>query len=110
LRLSARKIDADYIHNMPETGDKPYGALFDLATNLPTSQLGSAADIRDGATAFPMNLGWQTNAAGHEYSDWYGFGVPDAEKAVALALEFKNNPSLSRTEDVIRPDFRPVAY
>lgn len=110
LRMSARKVDADYIHHIPRKGDKPYGALEDLATNQPTSQLGSAADIRDGSTAFPMDLGWQKNAAGYEYSNWYGFGVPDTEKAVELARQYKNDPSLSRAQDVQIPNFSEVAY
>jgi subtilisin family serine protease len=110
LRISARKVDADYIHHIPRKGDKPYGALEDLATNQPTSQMGSAADIRDGSTAFPMDLGWQKNAAGYEYSNWYGFGVPDTEKAVELARQYKNDPSLSRAKDVQVPDFSEVAY
>ena len=110
LRISARKVDADYIHHIPRKGDKPFGALEDLATNQPTSQMGSATDIRDGSTAFPMDLGWQKNAAGYEYSNWYGFGVPDTEKAVELALQYKNDPSLSRAKDVQVPDFSEVAY
>ncbi len=110
LRQSARKVDAGYLNGKPAYGDKRYGSLYDLTRNEPIDQMGSADDIRDGETVYPMNLGWQTNAAGHEYSDWYGFGVPDAEKVVALALEYKKNPSLSRDKDVLIPDFRPVAY
>ncbi len=110
LRMSARKIDPDYIHRKPRNGENRYGALLDLNTNQPTDQMGSAADIRDGAEAFPMDLGWQTNAAGHEHSNWYGFGVPDAEKAVELALEYKKNPGLSRSADVQAPAFTKVAY
>ena len=110
LRKSARKVDEHYPNSMPGLGDKRYGSLYDLTQNQVIDQMGSAADIQDGATTYPMNLGWQTNAAGHEYSDWYGFGVPDAAKVVALALEYKNNPSLSRSSDVLMPDFRPVSY
>ena len=110
FRASARKVDADYIRHIPFRGDKPFGALQDLATNQPTDRIGSPADIRDGATAFPMDLGWQKNAAGYEYSNWYGFGVPDAAKAVALALKYKENPGLSRSGDVRIPDFQPMAY
>ncbi len=110
LLASARKVDADYIQHVPVGGDKPFGALMDLTSNQPTGQLGGPADIVDGAKAFPMDLGWQKNGAGHEYSNWYGFGVPDTEKAVALALEYKNNPDLSRSADVQIPDFRESAY
>lgn len=110
LRASARKVDADYIHGSPYGGTMRYGALQDLSTNQPTDKMGSPADIRDGAQAFPMDLGWQKNAAGYEYSNWYGFGVPDAEKAVALALEYGKNPKLSRSGDVQIPDFSDFAY
>lgn len=110
LRLSARKVDAGYINDTPQGGNIRYGSLYDLANNVPIDQLGTAADISDGATAYPMTLGWQTNAAGHEHSDWYGFGVPDTEEAVALALEYKEKPGLSRAHDVQIPQFRPMAY
>lgn len=110
LRMSARKIDADYTRRGPETSSFKYGALADLTTNEPTPQIGSASDIFDGATRFPLDLGWQTNAAGLQYSNRYGFGVPDAERAVALAIEYKNHPELSRGEDVKIPDFKSVAY
>lgn len=110
LRLSARKVDPNYLHNAPIGGDKPYGGLFDLATNQITRTIGGAADIREGATAVPMDLGWQTNGAGYEYSNWYGFGVPDAARAVALAQEYAKNPALSRGGDVVISEFAPVAY
>jgi len=110
LRASARKVDPDYIGHNPPGGDKPYGALVNLTSNQPTDQVGGPADIVDGAMSFPMDLGWQKNAAGFEYSNWYGFGVPDTEKAVALALEYKQNPGMSRSGDVQKPDFRPLAY
>lgn len=110
FRLSARKVDHDYLHNVPEGGDKPYGGLFDLTTNQITHTVGSAANIHEGATLVPMDLGWQTNAAGHEYSNWYGFGVPDTARVVALAQEYATNPSLSRGGDVVIPEFSPLAY
>lgn len=110
LRISARKVDADYIRNKPRGGTENYGALQDLATNQPTNQMGSATDIQDGATSFPMDLGWQKNAAGYEYSNWYGFGVPDTERAVALAQEYAAKPGLSRGGDVSIPDFTPMTY
>ena len=110
LRLSARKVDANYVNDTPQGGSIRYGSLYDLAINEPIDEMGGAANIRDGAVSYPMTLGWQTNAAGHEHSDWYGFGVPDTERAVALALEYKNNRGLSRAQDVQTPEFRPVAY
>lgn len=110
LRLAARKVDLDYARKIPLRGDRAYGALYDLNTNQPTEQIGSAADIHDGAMRAPMELGWQKNAAEYEYSNWYGFGVPDTERVVALAKEYARNPALSRSGDVQIPDFTPVAY
>jgi len=37
--------------------------------------------------------GWITNAAGHRYSSWYGFGLVDATAAVARARSFKPLPA-----------------
>lgn len=35
-----------------------------------------------------LDHGWVTNAAGHPFSNWYGFGLVDATKAVNLARNF----------------------
>ncbi|MFA5489726.1 MAG: S8 family serine peptidase [Candidimonas sp.] len=111
LRLSARKVDEGYERVVRRADSHPSATMMDLRTNqLLHGVLGGASDIFDGATSFPLELGWQKNAAGNDYSNWYGFGVPDAEKAVALALAYRENPALSRAEDVQIPDFRPVAY
>ena len=109
FRLAARKVDPEYVSNIPHGGDRPFGALYDLATHERSDQIGTAADIHDGATQVPNELGWQKNAAGYDYSNWYGFGVPDTERAVALAQEYARNPALSRGGDVKIPDFAPVA-
>src|SRR5690606_12541225 len=111
LRLSARKVDPDYPRRMALRGTVPYGAMMDLETNEPDplGEIGGPDDIRDGSMRLPMNLGWHRNAVGIDYSDWYGFGVPDAEKAVALARAWREDPSRSRKLDVRRPDFKAVA-
>ncbi|MFA5490262.1 MAG: proprotein convertase P-domain-containing protein, partial [Candidimonas sp.] len=110
LRLSARKVDDNYERAVRRLSRQPSSTLMDLRTNQPLNELGVPSDIVDGATAFPPELGWQRNAAGNDYSNWYGFGVPDAEKAVALALEYKKDSSRSRSADVQIPDFRPMAF
>jgi subtilisin family serine protease len=111
LRLSARKVDDGYeLAASRRLSKQPAATVMDLRTNqLVPNTTGSASDIVDGATTFPPELGWQRNAAGHDYSNWYGFGVPDAEKAVALALEYKKDPGRSRSPDVHAPDFQPMA-
>ncbi|SDZ08158.1 Serine protease, subtilisin family [Lysobacter sp. yr284] len=38
--------------------------------------------------------GWRKNAAGHFFSNWYGFGLVDATAAVELAGRFKSLPAL----------------
>jgi subtilisin family serine protease len=110
LRLSARKVDENYELAVRRSSQPPSSTLMDLRTNQPLNTLGKPADIVDGATAFPPELGWQRNAAGNDYSNWYGFGVPDAEKAVALALEYKKDPGKSRSGNVQIPDFRSMAF
>ena len=44
-------------------------------------------DIKD-ATA---ELGWQTNFVGHEFHNWYGFGLVDASAAVQMAKIHKTD-------------------
>ena len=109
LRMSARKVDAGYVSTSPHRqGLFPYGARMDLATNKLSTHLGGKDDIRPGSTAVPIDLGWQKNGAGHEHSNWYGFGVPDAARAVELAREYKRDPQLSRLQDVKIPQFEAV--
>ncbi|MYF71661.1 MAG: S8 family serine peptidase, partial [Proteobacteria bacterium] len=36
-------------------------------------------------TPYVVRHAWQTNAAGHDYHNWYGFGAVDIDAAVALA-------------------------
>ena len=112
LRLSARQVDADYArrtrndHKQPQA--LPYDALFDLKTNSFVSQRGGAQHIVPGATQVPVELGWVSNAAGLHYSNWYGFGVPDAAKAVELALLYKKEPQRSRPSTQVIPAFNRV--
>ncbi len=108
LRLSARQVDPDYIHSSPG-GGIPYGARMDLTTNELSTTIGGAADIVAGSTVVPIDLGWQENAAGNVHSNWYGFGVPDAEKAVALALDYARDPSLGRDTDIKMSGFDEIA-
>lgn len=101
LRLSARQIDTNY-----GTRDQR-NSLFDLVNNgLTTEVSASAAAITTaGATKVPLDLGWVKNAAGNWYSNWYGFGLPDAEKAVKLAKDYAANPALSKTAALTMPQF-----
>lgn len=111
LRMSARKIDADYPQRMPAGSDAVrFGARMSLSDNRMRTDMGSTADIFDGASLVPVNLGWQRNGAGYAHSEWYGFGVPDAQKAVALAQEYRRDPGRSRAGDVTIPAFQKVAY
>ena len=45
----------------------------------------ASAALTDGASTARLDYGWQTNAAGYKYSNWYGFGLIDAAAAVAAA-------------------------
>jgi subtilisin family serine protease len=45
--------------------------------------------VYDGVTIDP---GWITNAAGHKFSNWYGFGLVDASSAVAVSRSFRSLP------------------
>ncbi|WP_285448138.1 S8 family serine peptidase [Xanthomonas sp. LMC-A-07] len=42
--------------------------------------------------------GWITNAAGHRFSNWYGFGLVDAAAAVERAVQFPSLPAMQDTE------------
>jgi len=53
--------------------------------------------LTDGASATRLDYGWQTNAAGYKYSNWYGFGLADATAAVAKAKAMTKYMSASLT-------------
>jgi subtilisin family serine protease/subtilisin-like proprotein convertase family protein len=42
--------------------------------------------------------GWITNAAGHKFSNWYGFGLVDATAAVHKAMGFTSLPAMKDTQ------------
>lgn len=41
-----------------------------------------------------LDRGWISNAAGHKFSNWYGFGLVDASRAVRMARRFMPLPRL----------------
>jgi subtilisin family serine protease len=69
--------------------DSGYGSAYqrneqiNLAGYTFTGSTSSA--LTDGASTARLDYGWQTNAAGYKYSNWYGFGLPNAAAAVAAA-------------------------
>lgn len=113
LRLSARPVDHGYEkrrrNDVSQKLDKPYDALLDLRSNSLLPRSGRVSDIRPGAQAVPLELGWQTNAAGNAYANWYGFGLPDAEKAVQWALRYKAEPALRKSAVQAIPEFVQLA-
>lgn len=113
LRLSARQVDDRYELRVRDDfsgrKDLPYNALFDLRSNSFVAQSAGAQHIAVGATQVPVELGWVRNAAGLRHSNWYGFGLPDATKAVELALLYKKEPARSRSATQVLPAFEPVS-
>ncbi|GAE51669.1 extracellular serine protease, partial [Xanthomonas arboricola pv. pruni str. MAFF 311562] len=45
-----------------------------------------------------IDPGWITNAAGHRFSNWYGFGLADGAAAVYEATYFKPLPPVRDTQ------------
>lgn len=45
-----------------------------------------------------LDNGWVTNAAGHPFSNWYGYGLADATRAVNAARSFAALPALQATD------------
>ena len=79
LRSTARKIDPDY-------GDK---GQRNQQVNLGNARFVQPANnspaLVHGATSARLDFGWQKNAAGQKFSNWYGFGLVDAQAAVEKA-------------------------
>ncbi|WP_406037345.1 S8 family serine peptidase [Succinimonas sp.] len=61
-----------------------------------------------------LDYGWQDNAAGYRFSNWYGFGVADAGALVKAALECDKDPACSGMKDLpekfISSNENPCAY
>ncbi len=82
LRLTARRIDPDY-------GSRDSRNLrVDLRTGTLTAS--QDAGLADGSPTARLDFGWQRNAAGNNYSNWYGFGLADAAAAVRMAKTYSS--------------------
>ena len=77
LATTSRQVDPDY-GNAYQRNEQI--SLADYRFTGVTS-----ANLTDGASSAKLDYGWQTNAAGHTYSNWYGFGLVNAAAAVAAA-------------------------
>jgi len=77
LATTSRQVDPDY-GNAYQRNEQI--RLSDYRFTGATS-----AVLTDGASRARLDYGWQTNAAGYKYSNWYGFGLVNAAAAVAAA-------------------------
>lgn len=89
LRSTARKIQSNFGSGGP-SGNR--AKLIDLTSTGATTggtftstAVGTSADLLNGATTARVEYGWQTNGAGYDYSNAFGFGLVDAAAAVAQA-------------------------
>ncbi len=79
---------------------------------LALSPLEAEDDVYDEKIVF--DYGWQDNAAGFRFSNWYGFGVADAEALVKAALECDKDPICSGMRELpekyVSANENPCAY
>lgn len=81
LRRTARVIDAGY-------GGRDYRNHKINLTLNPTITNETGVELIEGATTARIDYGWQTNAVGNKYSNWYGFGLVNAKAAVQMAKSY----------------------
>ena len=82
LRETARKID-------PEYGDEgKRKQQVNLAKASFATPVSTDKALIPGADRARLDFGWQKNAAGHDFSTWYGFGLVDAQAAVEKAKTY----------------------
>ncbi len=55
-----------------------------------------------GSGAYQFSRGWITNAAGLNYSDWYGFGLVNVDAALAMAKSYSQLISHDRIETITK--------
>lgn len=69
-----------------------------LATTARTPKPGFLDQPASSYNGQVLDPGWVTNAAGHPFSNWYGFGLIDTTSAVNAARNFKTLPALLDTD------------
>ena len=115
LATTSRKMDGTYPTRVGS------GKLFDLVNRQFTADDATAANsLVNGATTALLDYGWQTtggtslsNATGRvsfEYSNWYGFGLADAQKAVEAAKAYGTTNSSLLRSTLIPADNGGVAF
>jgi len=97
LATTSKQMDPDY------GGREGRNKQISLVDYTFTDSTSSA--LTDGASATRIDYGWQTNAAGYKFSNWYGFGLADATAAVAKAKATTTYMSAALT----LPAFIPVS-
>lgn len=93
-RTANNHIDANY----GQTGYR--NRQLNLATHALCEDTDPALTV--GSQCARVDYGWQTNAAGNRYSNWYGFGLINAKAAVDAAIATRAHKTA--TLDV--PSFR----
>jgi subtilisin family serine protease len=93
LRRTARQIDLNY-------GSRDFRNHQVNLTLNPTLSDSTSTALFNGATAARIDYGWQTNGAGNKYSNWYGFGLADANAAVNMAKTYR---AYKPTQLVVHP-------
>ena len=96
LLLTAKKIDAGY------GAASNRNVKIDLTNGAATTD--TTSTLINGASSARLDLGWQKNGAGYDYSNWYGFGLVDASAAVKMAKAYTNYKPAALTV----PDFTPA--
>lgn len=77
LATTSRQVDPNY-GSAYQRNEQINLADYTFTENTSTA-------LTNGASRARLDYGWQTNAAGYKYSNWYGFGLVDAAAAVAAA-------------------------
>ena len=93
LQKTAKRIDPDYGNNQKRAN------AVDLTTGVFTDNVVDVGVI-DGATSARLDFGWVRNKAGYWHSNWYGFGLADAQKAVEMAKGYASGSYRSLPADI----------
>ena len=60
--------------------------LASTASQVDAAIAPTTRSLSDGT--YVLEPGWITNAAGHPFHDWYGFGAVEVDRAIAMALAY----------------------
>lgn len=90
LRVTSKKIDPEYGSRSGRDNQVRLDTTPGATSISPTLNGSTNPALVDGSSAARIDYGWVKNAAGYQYSNWYGWGLINAKAAVDMAKSYSS--------------------